>query len=111
MHGYQMSVVRHHENAIAHYGGAAVGAFGGISGNFAGAVALVMPDGASSLRVDGENLIGASHVHNSVDDKWCQFEDEVVDGEDPLHHQIFDIGGSDLVEVTIAIAAELAMIG
>ncbi len=70
-----------------------------------------MPHERSGEGIDGEDLIGAGDVEDSIGGQGRGFEAEVGDGEDPLHFERGDVRGVDLFEGAVAIGGEVAVVG
>jgi hypothetical protein len=111
MDGEEVSVIGDEEDAVTEDSDTAVGALGGVTLGLAGHGALVVPEGAAGAGIEGEDLVGAGDVHDAVNDDGGDFEDVVVDGEDPLEDKVLDVGGVDLIEGGVAVAGEGAVIG
>src|SRR5690349_11236641 len=106
-----MRIVGGHEDLIAEYGETLVCPQRGIANEPRGGGARIMPDLAASDRIDCEDLIGAGEVHDPFGDEWCGFDSEMRDGKDPLHPELLDVPGVDLVEFAVAVAADVPVVG
>lgn len=126
--GEKVGVVGDEEDVVAQDGYAAVGTEGGIGDEAGGAGPGVLPDGLAGGGGDGVDLVGAGEIHDAVGDEGNGFEAEIAhvlvevggvgkelgpegDGEGPLEGELVDVGGVDLGEGAIAVAAEVAVVG
>src|ERR1700722_4920889 len=107
-----MVVVDHHEHALTGHRHSAIDAARGVADQVACAPPLVMPDLSSGAGVQSVALIGASHIHDSVDHNRGHLERSCVDEwEDPLRREARYIALRYLLQRAVTISTVLAMIG
>ena len=107
-----VGIVGDHEQAVAGSGCAAIDAAGGVADQILGSGTLVVPDLASGAGVQRVALIGAGHVHDSVDDDGGYLQAGGAEQrEDPLGRKAGDVGLVDLIQRAVTVAADLAVVG
>ncbi len=107
----QVRIIRHHENPITQHGHAAIGSFGRIPGHLFRPLPLVVPNRPSRLRIQREYLVRPGYEHHSIHDDRRHLQDEMIDGENPLHGEVLHVRSVDLVERTVPVAADVAVVG
>ena len=65
----------------------------------------VAPEFAPRRRAKSAYLVGRGNVHHAIADDGRRLQALNIQGVDPLHLQILDIAGIDLVQGAMAIAA------
>jgi len=70
-----------------------------------------VPERASGAGVQSVDLIRTGYKHHAVDHHGSDFQHIVSDRKHPFQGQVLYVGGVDLIERAVAVAADVSVIG
>ena len=106
-----MSVIGDGEQQVIADGDPAIQADRGIADEPLGARPGILPDLASCLGIQREDLVHARDVHDPVDYDGCAFDHALIGNrEEPLRGQVGDVPQVDLVQLAMAVASVASVI-
>src|SRR5690348_2428693 len=105
-----MGVVREKENLIAPNRNATVGAEFRVTEHPGAGWARIVPKRTACQSVEGEDLVRACYIKDSIRGERCGFEAKVLNGENPFQLQRGHIRGTDLFEQAVAIPRVISVV-
>ena len=109
---HDVRVVGDQEQPIACDGGAAVDARGGVSREALRPRARVPPKLTARARIERDAFVHVGDVHHALDHQRRGLQStRAADVVDPRGRQAADVGGVDLIEFAMAVAADIAVVG